>query len=134
LNYKNISIASKIISLVVSALTSMAIITVIVFTSTSSLEDIFQDFSQTDTKLLTLSKDIKYQVSQVQQLLTDISATRAAKGFDDGFDEAAKYAKLTLDSISQLHSLAQSNYTDSDKVELEHVASTLQVKRWLIYI
>jgi len=43
----------------------------------------------------TLSKaeELKFDVVQVQQYLSDISATRATKGFDDGFDEAEKYAQ-----------------------------------------
>lgn len=35
--------------------------------------------------------DMKLDVIQIQQWLTDISATRAAEGFDDGFGEAKKY-------------------------------------------
>ena len=35
--------------------------------------------------------ELKSDVIQVQQWLTDISATRAAEGFDDGFGEAKKY-------------------------------------------
>ena len=35
--------------------------------------------------------NLKINVIEIQQWLTDISATRAAKGFDDGFDEAQKY-------------------------------------------
>jgi len=38
-------------------------------------------------KFMRLQKD----VIQVQQWLTDVSATRAKPGFDDGFDEAKKY-------------------------------------------
>lgn len=34
---------------------------------------------------------LKFDVIQVQQWLTDVSATRAHKGFDDGFDEAKGY-------------------------------------------
>jgi len=34
---------------------------------------------------------LKIDVIQVQQWLTDVSATRAHEGFDDGFDEAKKY-------------------------------------------
>ena len=41
-----------------------------------------------------LAMEIKLDVIQVQQWLTDISATRAAEGFDDGFDEAETYAQL----------------------------------------
>jgi len=35
--------------------------------------------------------NLKIDVIQVQQWLTDVSATRAHEGFDDGFDEAKKY-------------------------------------------
>ena len=56
-----------------------------------------QHFSKNVTanqsRLLVLAKDIKYNIAQVQQWLTDISATRAAEGYDDGFSEAAKYKK-----------------------------------------
>ena len=37
--------------------------------------------------------NLKIDVIQVQQWLTDISATRAHEGFDDGFNEAKKYFK-----------------------------------------
>ncbi|QOY52429.1 methyl-accepting chemotaxis protein [Candidatus Sulfurimonas baltica] len=37
--------------------------------------------------------ELQLSVVQIQQWLTDISATRAAEGVDDGFDEAAKYFK-----------------------------------------
>ncbi|MDR5587794.1 methyl-accepting chemotaxis protein [Clostridium aquiflavi] len=51
--------------------------------------------------------ELKLNVVQVQQWLTDISATRAAEGFDDGFDEAEKYAKnieLLIDDLKKLNS------------------------------
>lgn len=37
--------------------------------------------------------NLKIDVIQVQQWLTDVSATRAHEGFDDGFNEAQKYFK-----------------------------------------
>ena len=56
----------------------------------------------------TLSKaeDLKLSVVQVQQWLTDISATRAAKGFDDGFDKAEKYAnnfKTLINEVTEIN-------------------------------
>ncbi len=51
--------------------------------------------------------ELKLNVVQVQQWLTDISATRASEGFDDGFDEAEKYAKnieLLIDDLKKLNS------------------------------
>ncbi len=44
-------------------------------------------------KFAILAKDMQVNVIQVQQWLTDISATRGAEGFDDGFDEAEANAK-----------------------------------------
>lgn len=40
-----------------------------------------------------LTADMKNAVIQVQQWLTDISATRGADGYNDGFDQAAKHAQ-----------------------------------------
>lgn len=50
--------------------------------------------------------DLQLNVIQIQQWLTDVSATRAAEGFDDGFDEAKKYfnkANVTLDRLIKMH-------------------------------
>ena len=49
-----------------------------------------------------LATDIKYDVTQVWQWLTDISATRGAEGFDDGFDEAEQYARLFRQHVAAL--------------------------------
>ncbi|MEE9554809.1 MAG: HAMP domain-containing protein, partial [candidate division Zixibacteria bacterium] len=52
-----------------------------------------------------LAMEIKLDVIQVQQWLTDISATRAAEGYDDGFDEAEKYAQLFREQTEALIAL-----------------------------
>jgi len=46
--------------------------------------------------------ELKLDVVQVQQWLTDVSATRAAKGYDDGYDEAKKYFKLANKKLDEL--------------------------------
>ncbi|MGL1900873.1 MAG: methyl-accepting chemotaxis protein [Fibrobacterales bacterium] len=48
---------------------------------------------QESLKLTPLIVSLKLDIIQVQQWLTDISATRGKPGFDDGFDEAETYAK-----------------------------------------
>lgn len=52
-----------------------------------------------------LSEELKLSVVQVQQWLTDISATRAAEGFDDGFDEAAAHAQNVYDILDKLEAV-----------------------------
>ena len=57
--------------------------------------------------LLAVIKDLKTDVIQVQQWLTDISATRAAPGFDDGFAEAEAYAQAFEADLARARSLAE---------------------------
>lgn len=50
------------------------------------------EFAKNDIPFLLTIKKIKIDVIQVQQWLTDMSATRGLDGLDDGFDVAAEYA------------------------------------------
>ena len=50
--------------------------------------------------------DLQLSIIQIQQWLTDVSATRAAEGFDDGYDEAKNYfdkANTTIDRLIRMH-------------------------------
>ncbi len=50
--------------------------------------------------------ELQLNIIQIQQWLTDVSATRGAEGFDDGFDEAKAYfdkANITIDRLISLH-------------------------------
>ena len=50
--------------------------------------------------------NLQLNVIQIQQWLTDVSATRAAEGFDDGFGEAQAYftkANETIDNLIKAH-------------------------------
>ncbi|MFU1794173.1 methyl-accepting chemotaxis protein [Paenibacillus azoreducens] len=53
-------------------------------------------------KAALLADDLKLSVVQVQQWLTDISATRGKDGLDDGFDQAAKYAALFHENLKKM--------------------------------
>lgn len=51
---------------------------------------------------------LQLNIIQIQQWLTDVSATRAAEGFDDGFDEAKNYftkANATVDKLIKTHEM-----------------------------
>lgn len=67
----------------------------------------------------TISKadNLKLDVVQVQQWLTDISATRGAEGFDDGFSEAEKYAQDLKVTIKELKQINPENITEIEKIE-----------------
>ncbi|MED0758996.1 methyl-accepting chemotaxis protein, partial [Aneurinibacillus thermoaerophilus] len=60
-----------------------------------------------ETKTLPIAlkaDDMKLSVVQVQQWLTDISVTKAAKGLDDGFDKAEEYAKQFEKTLGEMRS------------------------------
>lgn len=65
--------------------------------STSRSSDIVENA----IPLLIAIKEIKIEVVQVQQWLTDISATRGLPGFDDGFVEAAAHADAFRDEAER---------------------------------
>jgi methyl-accepting chemotaxis protein len=68
-----------------------------------------KELQEKDIQLTLFAARLKLDTVQVQQWLTDISATRAAEGYDDGFTEAEKYANDFRDTIEQLQSLDREN-------------------------
>lgn len=73
-------------------------------------EDVAVEATTIAEKILPLSllvKDIKLNVIQVQQWLTDISATRGLDGLNDGYDKAAENAKDFHENIKKALALAE---------------------------
>ena len=69
--------------------------------------------ADTEVPILNKSHKIKLAVVQVQQWLTDISATRGRDGLNDGFDEAEKNAqvfKKLINEISEIDAENASSY------------------------
>lgn len=64
-----------------------------------------EEMSEKYYRTVELADELKLSVVQVQQWLTDISATRGAEGFDDGFDEAEVYAEKVGEVIEELKTL-----------------------------
>ncbi len=60
-----------------------------------------------DVPLIILAKDLRTNVIQVQQWLTDISATRALDGLNDGFDEAKKNADLFYENLNKAREISE---------------------------
>ena len=60
--------------------------------------------------------DLKLNTVQIQQWLTDISATRGLEGYDDGYDEADKFYIAAKENLSELISVHQKR-NEMEKVE-----------------
>ena len=72
--------------------------------SKSQLEHIQQIKEETLQSAL-LADEMKLAVVQVQQFLTDISATRGQNNLDDGFEQAEKYSQIFYKNLEQLKKL-----------------------------
>jgi len=99
----------------------------IAFFLLASIVRVYTSTADMETKLEIQSKEtiphtmnyinLKINVIQIQQWLTDISATRGAKGYDDGFDEAEKYYKDADTLLDQM--IAAQHDNTQKKAELE---------------
>jgi len=100
---------------------------IITFFLLASIVRVYMSTADMETKLEIQSKEtiphamnyinLKINVIQIQQWLTDISATRGAKGYDDGFDEAEKYYKDADALLDQMIAAQRDNA--QKKAELE---------------
>ena len=100
---KNVSIRVKLILAFLSLILLLVFLSVFTLNVTANIgnnvDEINEEILPHALKFLRIEKDI----IQIQQWLTDISATRAADGFDDGFREAEKYfndANSVLDQLT----------------------------------
>jgi len=80
--------------MLISGFFVMIVLTMGAFFSNAKLQEI-HDASDAQVEVVLPNlfdfMELKVNVIQVQQWLTDVSATRAHEGFDDGFDEAKSY-------------------------------------------
>ncbi|MGL1934554.1 MAG: methyl-accepting chemotaxis protein [Fibrobacterales bacterium] len=89
----NISLKFKVLIIVASFLLATLFSMVIGRYYAQKVNYFTHKIEHESLELYPLIVDVKLDIIQVQQWLTDISATRGKPGFDDGFDEAETYAK-----------------------------------------
>lgn len=100
---KKMMIVSLVLALVIILQIGIAV------TGTTKIRQDISKLGNHDIRMLILSKDIQYSVTQVQQWLTDISATRGLDGLNDGFDVASTYAKSFREQIKQINDIDPDN-------------------------
>jgi methyl-accepting chemotaxis protein len=95
--------------LIISTLIVIAILLIATALNQSRVQTISQKALAQKTEVLPNLLDfleLQLNVIQIQQWLTDVSATRAAEGFDDGFGEAEEYykkANIVLERLIAMH-------------------------------
>ena len=73
-------------------------------------------------ELAVTAKQVQLDIVQVQQFLTDVSATRGLNGLDDGWNEAAKSAEDFKKSVSRAQQLAKALKADKLEAALSEVS------------
>jgi len=71
-------------------------------------------------------QELRFNVVQIQQWLTDVSATRGAEGFDDGYSEAGKYYMLAIQVADRLIKSHEALGEDEMVTELKTFEKDLQ--------
>ncbi|WP_455203429.1 methyl-accepting chemotaxis protein [Kaarinaea lacus] len=74
----------------------------VILNSVNSVEGKVQRYSSYDQEIVHKAYQLRMAVIQVQQWLTDISATRAQDGLNDGFDEAQQQAQRFRQLLDEL--------------------------------
>ena len=96
----------------------ICVIAVGVFVATRQVKD-KATLAKTESVVFAgITRQMKLDVVQVQQWLTDISATRAEDGLDDGFDEAEKSRQSFLANSAKFKEMFR---RENDSVELQKI-------------
>ena len=91
--FTNLSLTKKFLILTVLSIVSLVVLTTNVFIQTQKSEDLNDLLASREFPFIIKVKELETAVVQVQQFLSDVSATRAMDGLNDGFDMAAENAK-----------------------------------------
>ena len=99
---KNLKIRQVLIGSTIAVVLAFSVSSIMNYMGISSIKA--KSDYQTSTVMPSMLHylELKLDVIQVQQWLTDVSATRAAKGYDDGYDEAEKYFNLANQGLDKL--------------------------------
>ena len=106
---KNGSIKRRFAGLLIVLVLLVTAGTVVISYSALRAEDTSYRIENQFIPILNKAHELKLSVVQVQQFLTDISATRGLDGLDDGLEEAEVNARLFRSLIQELRELDSQN-------------------------
>ncbi|MEY8877806.1 MAG: hypothetical protein AB9M60_14950, partial [Leptothrix sp. (in: b-proteobacteria)] len=88
-----------------------------------TMRDQAEQLQQVQIARAMTARDIEADVIQVQQFLSDVSATRGRDGLDDGFKEAAKHHE---EFLTGLRSLADANEAPGAKAGRDQIEASFE--------
>jgi len=106
---QNLGLRKKFIIFIALTILISLVQSTLVFTENSAIIKQSEELGSKHIPIFNKSHELKLAVIQVQQWLTDISATRGLDGLNDGFDEAENNAQLVRQLIKELTELDEAN-------------------------
>jgi methyl-accepting chemotaxis protein len=106
---QNMTIIARFTYLTILVILTLVIGSAFLIYDNKELNRLNHQVAESHIAKLNLAHQLKLSIVQVQQWLTDISATRALDGLNDGFDEAAANAKTFHQLINKLQSVDPQN-------------------------
>lgn len=120
-NFKSLfskkSLKSKLLTPVYILILLFMVFIIFQISQTNHVLNMSKELQNNHFATIIKGEEMKRSVIQVQQWLTDISATRAAEGLDDGFDEAATNAENVRTLVSELKTLNPDKTAELDKIQ-----------------
>ncbi|MBI5057836.1 MAG: methyl-accepting chemotaxis protein [Nitrospirae bacterium] len=101
MSIKNLKTRDKIIICFALPLILTTLLCFWTFSISSSVSDNIETVRTKNVELALLAERMNTQVVEIQQWLTDISATRGQDGLADGFDEAAESFNFVISGLSK---------------------------------
>lgn len=124
--FENMKLGSKLVlgfAIPIFAIVSMTIVTYVVTSSVKDHTNQALTESKESFKFSTLAQNMRLDIVQVQQWLTDISATRGLDGLDDGFDETEKSKQSFLSGLSKFKEMYE------EKNELQYINEVQKIQQ-----
>ncbi|WP_413701079.1 hypothetical protein ACLKMH_04895 [Psychromonas sp. KJ10-10] len=99
------SIRAKAYLILTILFTTLAFQSVLQFIQSDKIREQMVFLAETETKIIAELHSLQVATIQIQQWLTDISATRAMDGLNDGFDEAENSVTQFRQAVAELKRL-----------------------------
>ncbi|HFD87833.1 MAG TPA: methyl-accepting chemotaxis protein [Gammaproteobacteria bacterium] len=117
--FKSLNIRQKVLASTLLLTIIMLTASTMIFRNSQHLATAADDLTDKYLPLMNLAHDLKLDIVQVQQWLTDISATRGRDGLDDGFEQAEAYARKFREDLAKIRHLAPEMNIQESGVEKE---------------
>jgi methyl-accepting chemotaxis protein len=118
-SHSQLALRTKLLVALGIPLAAMLAITVGLCLVTTTVKTKIRLVKEESAVFAALAQDLKIDLFQVQQFLSDISATRGQDGLDSGFAEAEKAAKAFHDGLGKLQAMFE---RENDQAGLKEIA------------